>query len=132
MERYAWKALLKDGMKEEYIRRHNEIWPEMVQLLKEAGIENYSIWLCGNELFGYYECSKGIEYAGKTQANSPIVDKWNEYMKNVKDMPIDERTGAQPLLEEVFYLRILADETLLSLLKPGEKQYLSNKHPYLS
>ena len=34
--------------------------------------------------------------------------------------------------EEVFYLRILADETLLSLLKPGEKQYLSNKHPYLS
>ena len=56
MEKYAWKATLKDGMKEEYIRRHNEIWPALVELLKSAGIENYSIWLCGHELFGYYEC----------------------------------------------------------------------------
>ena len=105
MERYAWKAILKDGKKEEYIRRHKEIWPEMVELLKEAGIENYSIWLVDNELFGYYECVKGVALAGKTQADSPIVEKWNEYMQDVMDMPIDEKTGAQPLLEQVFYLK---------------------------
>ena len=40
MERYAWKAILKDGKKEEYIRRHNEIWEELVEVLKNAGIEN--------------------------------------------------------------------------------------------
>ena len=105
MERYAWKAILKDGKKEEYIRRHNEIWQELVDLLKSAGIENYSIWLNGNELFGYYECTKGIAYAGKVQAQSLIVAKWNEYMKEIIDMPIDEKTGAQPLMEEVFYLK---------------------------
>ena len=105
MERYAWKAILKDGKKEEYVRRHNEIWPELVELLKSAGIENYSIWLCGNELFGYYECRKGIEFAGKTQAESAVVAKWNEYMKDVMDMAMDEKTGAQPLLEQVFYLK---------------------------
>ena len=33
MDRYAWKAVVKDGMKEEYVRRHNEIWPELVQVL---------------------------------------------------------------------------------------------------
>ena len=104
MEKYAWKAILKDGKKEEYIRRHNEIWPELVEVLKSAGIQNYSIWLCGNELFGYYECVKGIEFAGKTQADSPVVDRWNEYMDEVMIMPIDERTGAQPLLEQVFNL----------------------------
>ena len=104
MERYAWKAILKEGKKEEYIRRHNEIWEELVAVLKEAGIQNYSIWLVGNELFGYYECTKGIDYSSKTQANSPIVKKWNEYMKEVIDMPLDEKTGAQPLLEQVFYL----------------------------
>ena len=38
MERYAWKAVVKDGMKDEYVRRHNEIWPELVKVLKEAGI----------------------------------------------------------------------------------------------
>ena len=105
MERYAWKATLKVGKKEEYIRRHDEIWQELVAVLKEAGIENYSIWLFGNDLFGYYECQKGIAYAGKVQAESPVVKKWNEYMKDVMEMPIDERTGAQPLLEQVFYLK---------------------------
>lgn len=104
-ERYAWKAIIKDGMKEEYIRRHNEIWEEMKSLLKEAGIENYSIWISGNEVFGYYECSKGKEFAAKTQANSPIVDRWNEYMKDVMLMEMDKETGAQPLMEEVFYLK---------------------------
>ena len=105
MEKYAWKAILKEGKKDEYIRRHDEIWPELVEVLKNAGIENYSIWLVGNELFGYYECSKGIAFAGKMQAESPVVDKWNEFMKDVMDMPIDEKRGAQPLLEQVFELK---------------------------
>ena len=37
MEKYAWKAIVKEGMLEEYTRRHNEIWPELVELLKAAG-----------------------------------------------------------------------------------------------
>ena len=104
MERYAWRAILKEGKKEEYVRRHREIWAEMVEVLKSAGISNYSIWLWGNELFGYYECAKGVAFAGKVQAQSPVVARWNEYMEDVMEMPIDEKTGAQPLLEEVFYL----------------------------
>lgn len=104
MERYAWKAVLKEGQREEYIRRHKQIWPEMKDVLKTAGIVNYSIWLSGNELFGYYECEKGSAYAAKIQAESPVVRQWNEFMKDVMLMETDERTGAQPLLEEVFYL----------------------------
>ncbi len=105
MERYAWSATLKEGKKEEYILRHNEIWQELVIVLKQAGIENYSIWLNGNNLFGYYECSKGVAYAGKIQSESAVVKKWNEYMKEVMEMQMDKNTGAQPLLEEVFYLK---------------------------
>jgi len=104
MEKYAWMAKIKEGMKEEYVRRHNEIWPELVELLKTAGICNYTIWTDGNSLFGYYECEKGIEYAAKTQAQSPIVDKWNEYMKDVMVMEMDPVTGAQPQLSCVFKL----------------------------
>lgn len=105
MERYAWKAKLKDGKREEYKRRHDEIWQEMKEVLKSAGICNYSIWNVGNELFGYYECEKGIAYAAKVQAESPIVAKWNEYMKDVMEMDTDPETGAQPLLREMFYLK---------------------------
>lgn len=105
MERYAWKAVVKDGMKEEYVRRHNEIWPELVEVLKQAGIVNYSIWNVGNELFGYYECENGADYAARVQAESPVVDRWNEYMKDVMVMEMDPVTGAQPKAEEVFYLK---------------------------
>lgn len=104
MEKYAWKGMIKEGMLEEYIKRHNEIWPEMIKVLKDAGIENYTIWNTGCELFGYYECSKGVEYAAKVQAESPIVDKWNEYMKDILIMEMDPETGAQPLLKKVFTL----------------------------
>lgn len=105
MERYAWKAYIVEGKKEEYIKRHNEIWPELVEVLKEAGICNYSIWNNGNELFGYYECEKGAKFATDYQAKSKVVDKWNEYMKDVLIMEMDPVTGAQPQLNEVFYLK---------------------------
>lgn len=104
MERYAWKAAIRPGKRAEYIRRHDEIWPEMKQVLKAAGISNYSIWLSGEEVFGYYECEKGIAYAAEAQSSSPVVRKWNEYMKDVLDMETDGETGAQPHLEQVFYL----------------------------
>lgn len=104
MEKYAWMAKIKDGMQEEYVRRHDAIWSELKALLKDAGICNYTIWTDGVTLFGYYECEKGIEYAAKMQAESPIVDKWNEYMKDVLDMTLDPVTGAQPQLKKVFTL----------------------------
>ncbi len=104
MERYAWKALIKEGSLPEYEKRHREIWPEMVVVLKEAGIRNYSIWNVGNEMFGYYECEKGTDFAAKTQAGSPIVDRWNEYMIDILIMEMDPESGAQPLMKQVFYL----------------------------
>ena len=86
----------------EYIKRHDEIWPEMVAVLKEAGICNYTIFSNGDELFGYYECEKGIAFAESTQANSPVVDRWNEYMKDILELEMDPETGVQPKLTPVF------------------------------
>ena len=102
MEKCTWKATLLPGMRDEYVRRHDEIWPEMKDVLNEAGIVNYTIWNVGEELFGYYECTKGIEHAARVQANSPAVDRWTEYMKDVMTMELDPETGAQPKLIKVF------------------------------
>ena len=59
MEKCTWKATLLPGKKAEYIRRHDALWPEMAETLRQAGIRNYTIWCCGDELFGYYECERG-------------------------------------------------------------------------
>ena len=102
MERYAWKATVLPGKLDEYVRRHNAIWPELKEVLYQAGIRNYTIWNVGNELFGYYECDSIVE-AARVQAESPVVDRWNEYMKDVMLMEMDPETGAQPLMKQVFF-----------------------------
>ena len=104
MERFAWKAMVKEGMLAEYKKRHDAIWPELKQVLKEAGIANYTIWNTGNELFGYFECEKGIAYAEAYQAKSAVVDRWNAFMKDVMVMELDPETGAQPKMKQVFFL----------------------------
>lgn len=104
MEKYAWRGRIADGQMEEYKRRHDAIWPEMKAVLKEAGICNYTIWLSGQELFGYYECERGVEYAARVQAESPVVQRWDAYMKDILIMEKDPVTGAQPRLTKVFEL----------------------------
>ena len=103
MERITWTARIKPGMKAEYIKRHDEIWPEMSATLHEAGVTNYSIWCVGEDtLFGYYEATRGAKAALDFQANSPVVAKWNVYMLDVMEMVKDPVTGQPMVLEEVF------------------------------
>jgi L-rhamnose mutarotase len=104
MECFAWKARVLPGKLEEYVRRHDEIWPEMSEVLDEAGISNYTIWTEGETLFGYYECDS-VANAARVQADSPTVDRWNAYMKDVMVMEFDPETGTAVQLKQVFLYR---------------------------
>ena len=55
MSQYAWVLEVRPGYEEEYKKRHDEIWPEMLEALTKAGIRNYSIFRHGLTLFGYFE-----------------------------------------------------------------------------
>lgn len=83
MDKVVWRAKVRPGMQEEYKRRHDEIWNEMVKALKDAGICNYTIWMDGDELFGYYECEKGVDYSLSYQQENPVVQKWEKSMEPV-------------------------------------------------
>ena len=97
MEKYAWRGKIVPGMQEEYKKRHDNIWPEMKEVLANAGIVNYSIWMQGEELFGYYECEKGLEHALKVQAESEVVARWDISMEPIMTM-------FQEKPEQVFFL----------------------------
>jgi L-rhamnose mutarotase len=99
--RFAWHARIKPGTETEYKRRHDEIWPEMTALLNQAGIHNYSVWLTGLDLFGYYECEDVVK-ASQIQANSPVVARWNVYMQDILEMDFDSETGVTPTLKQMF------------------------------
>ena len=101
MERFAWSAHILPGKKEAYVERHDHIWPKMTEVLTRAGIRNYTIWNTGDQLFGYYECDS-LEYAAKVQAESEVVDRWNESMKGIMEIDMDPATGTAVKLEQVF------------------------------
>ena len=104
MERKAWKGRIKPGCEQEYIRRHDEIWPELIDVFKEAGICNYTIFLNKNTLFGYYECEKGIAFADDVKAGSDVVKRWNSYMSDILELDVDPVVGTASTLKQVFRL----------------------------
>ncbi|MFW5728947.1 MAG: L-rhamnose mutarotase [Spirochaetota bacterium] len=103
MDRFAFTMKLKPGMKEEYRKRHNEIWPELVQLLRDAGVSDYSIFLDDdtNTLFAVQKVSgdSGSQDLGK----EPIVRKWWDYMADLMETNPDSSPVTKPI-EEVFHM----------------------------
>ncbi len=102
MQRRSFVLKLAPGMKEEYIRRHRSIWPEMEAMLKSAGILNYSIWWYRDRLFGYYE-SEDLAATDAFKAGSPVQERWSAYMRDL--ISYEEVDGAPVSAPElVFYL----------------------------
>jgi L-rhamnose mutarotase len=103
MKRAAFKMYLNEGMKAEYKKRHDEIWPELVKLLKDNGISDYSIFLDEetNILFAVQKVSGngGSQDLGQTE----IVQKWWKMMSTImKSNPDNSPVSVE--LEEVFYM----------------------------
>ena len=73
MEKYAFKMKLNPGCKDEYKKRHDEIWPELVTLLKKAGVSDYSIYLDEetNILFGVLWRSDAQRPASAASRHAP-------------------------------------------------------------
>ncbi|MEJ1157553.1 L-rhamnose mutarotase [Prosthecomicrobium sp. N25] len=103
MQRHAFKMFLNPGMREEYKRRHDAIWPELAALLKDAGISNYSIHLDAetNILFGYLERRDDHAMAGLPA--HPVMRRWWDHMKDIMRANPDGSPVAAPL-DEVFHL----------------------------
>ncbi len=101
MRRVANRLLLKPGMKDEYKRRHDNIWPEMLAVMKEAGVRNYTIWHQGGELFGYYEVNDYERCIGILSA-SDVARRWRESMADVVVWEKSPRAGLTTEMELVF------------------------------
>ena len=103
MTKLAFKMKLKPGFKEEYKKRHDELWPELKGLLKQSGISDYTIFLDEqtNTLFAVQrqDGAQSSQDLGSTE----IVKKWWAYMADIMDTNPDNSPVSVPL-EEVFHL----------------------------
>ncbi|HVM89040.1 MAG TPA: L-rhamnose mutarotase [Puia sp.] len=104
MQRIAFKMKLFKGYEDEYKRRHDAIWPELRQLLKQTGIKEYSIFLDEETgfLFAYLVIEDRIKL--DTLPDEPIMQKWWGYMQDIMETNEDNSPWSI-LLNEVFYLK---------------------------
>jgi L-rhamnose mutarotase len=103
MKTVAFKMHILDGFEAEYKKRHDEIWPELKQLLKSSGINEYHIFLdeTSNDLFAVLTIIDAETF--NTLPASSIMQKWWLYMKDIMDSNPDNSPVSVPL-REVFYL----------------------------
>jgi L-rhamnose mutarotase len=102
-ERYAFRMKLNPGMEDEYKRRHDEIWPELAGLLREAGVSDYSIHLDRgtNILFGVLTRPKNHGMADLP--DHPVMKRWWAYMADIMGTNPDN-SPIQTDLVTVFHL----------------------------
>ena len=83
MEKYAFKMQLHPGQAAEYKRRHDDIWPDLVALLKQAGIRDYSIHLDDDTgiLFGVLWRTDGHGMADLP--THPVMQRWWAHMADL-------------------------------------------------
>ena len=104
MKRQCFMFKIKEKHKEEYKKHHKNVWPEMLEVIRKSGRENYSIFMTPEGLlFGYFETSDTFEKSLSIEDEN-INRKWQDlmapYFENIGGEHYEERII---ILEEVFY-----------------------------
>jgi L-rhamnose mutarotase len=107
MQRVGFRLQVRPEMMDEYVRRHAEVWPDMLQALRETGWTNYSLFLDRNDgtLFGYFE-TPDLAAAKAGMAAREVNERWQADMAPFFIALEGKRPDEGFLqLEEVFYLK---------------------------
>ena len=103
MSVHAFRMQLKHGVIEEYRRRHDEIWPELVDLLRDAGISDYRIFVDPETLSLFAVLTLAAVNRRDALPHSPVMRRWWDYMADLMEVDATNKPREWSL-NEVFYL----------------------------
>lgn len=90
MERLCHVFRVTPGSEAEYVRRHVEIWPELVEAMKGAGFRNYTLFRRGLEVIAYCECEPDVEICFARFAELGVGERWQASMEGIVAGLLDE------------------------------------------
>lgn len=106
MKRYGMVIEIRPEKLAEYRRLHDAIWPEVVAILRQHGVSNYSIFLKDNLLFGYFEYH-GNDYVAdmKKVATAEVTRRWWKATAPCQE-PLSTRAEGEwwAAMEEIFHM----------------------------
>ncbi len=103
MERLCFTFEIRPGTEAEYKKRHDEIWPELVEAITGAGLKNYTLFRRGTEIIAYVECEPSVEVAFAKLAPTEVNARWSKWFEDVIVSLTDE-DGNLYRVEEVWHL----------------------------
>ena len=102
--RYAFMLRLRPGTEDAYVAAHRAVWPEMLSLLKEAGISEYSIYR-RDDLLILALRADDFDATWSRIENHLVNLRWQATMAPYFAPMEGLRPGERfPMLEEVFYM----------------------------
>ncbi len=103
-ERIAFRMTLNPGQAAEYKKRHDEIWPELSEALREAGVSDYSIWLDPETNHLFATLVRTHDHTMDALPRTEINQRWWTFMADIMDHNPDD-SPVMVELENVFYFR---------------------------
>jgi L-rhamnose mutarotase len=104
MPRVAFRLRIRAERIAEYEAAHRRVWPELLRLLKEVGISQYSIFRHGTDLFFYMHVDD-FEKAWQQLDAADVNRRWQKEMEPLFESPPERAPGERfPMMREVFYL----------------------------
>jgi L-rhamnose mutarotase len=106
MKRIGFLLKVKADKIEEYKKIHQNVWPDLLEALRQCGWHNYSLFMHDDgTLFGYFETPNDLQAALDGMKSQEINGKWQEMMAPFFEFPNGGRAD-EILIElgEVFHM----------------------------
>ena len=98
METIAFRMILNQGQRDEYQRRHDMIWPELVTLLKSAGVSDYSIWLDEETSHLFAVLKRPLDHGMDRLPAEAVMRRWWDHMADIMAVDADNMPVQVPLV----------------------------------
>ena len=103
MERACFTFEIYPDKADEYKQRHDEIWPELVEAIEDAGLKNYSLFRRENQVTAYVECHPDIATAFDNIGATEVNERWSKWFEDVILSLVDDN-GDIYWADEVWHL----------------------------
>jgi L-rhamnose mutarotase len=104
MQKYGFKMQLNAGCEAEYRKRHDQIWPELVELLRGAGVSDYSIFLDPETLILFGVLTRRDDHRMDDLPSHPVMQRWWAHMADIMQSHPNNAPVATPL-RALFYMK---------------------------
>lgn len=97
----AYIGRIRQGKEREYIEAHKNVWPELIEAMRKAGVVREICFVFENTIFVFVE-AQDISVTMDNLMRDPINQEWDVFMEPLLELPGNSSKEMFPEMEDVF------------------------------